>query len=108
MRDVTSEVLLVAVGAGTWITIFVLVALYVFLVAPILVACFLVMSPRKAGGPDGAVADVERFVELRERARAELAASGSLDKFMELKSEARKQLWQPSASATRPNQPTEA
>ena len=45
------------------------------------------------------MADVERFIELRERARAELAATGSLDRFIEIKDEARKHLWPASEHA---------
>jgi hypothetical protein len=81
------------IGASdTAIAFGVSLALYLLLAGPVLAVCFAV-RPKEPDAIERAVADVERFIELRERARAELAATGSLDRFIEIKDEARKHLW---------------
>jgi hypothetical protein len=87
------------IGASdTAIALGVSLALYLLLAGPVLAVCFAV-RPKEPGAIERAVADVERFIELRERAHAELAASGSLDRFIEIKDEARKHLWPASEHA---------
>jgi hypothetical protein len=67
-------------------------ALYLLVAGPVLAAGLRAISREEPDALERAVTDVQRFVELRDRARAELAATGSLDRFAELKSEARAQL----------------
>jgi nucleoside-diphosphate-sugar epimerase len=83
-------------AGGTWVAL-ASFALYLLVAGPLLAACFYAVCRRAADADERAVADVARFIELRERAHAELAATGSLDRFIELKDEARKHLW-PTAS----------
>jgi nucleoside-diphosphate-sugar epimerase len=94
--------LLLAVASDTWVAVVVSIALCVLIIGPPLMLCLYAVWRT---GPDAyarAVDDVGRFVELTGRARAELAATGSLDRFMVLKDEARKQLWpSPSERARR-------
>jgi hypothetical protein len=75
------------------------VALYLLLVAPVLVAGFYAIRRREPGSIERAATDVQRFIDLREHARAELAETGSLDDFIAVKSEARKHLWRPGAGS---------
>jgi hypothetical protein len=88
-RDVHADVR----ASKTVITLAVLVALYLLVAGPLLALCFYVISSGRPEAVERAIADVERFIELRERGRAELADTGSLDRFVELKHEARKHLW---------------
>jgi nucleoside-diphosphate-sugar epimerase len=89
--------LLLAVATDTWVAIAVSIALYVLVVGPLLTVCLHAVWRRSPDANARAVDDVQRFVELTDRARAELAATGSLDRFILLKDEARRHLW-PSAS----------
>jgi hypothetical protein len=87
------------IGASdTAIAFGVSLALYLLLAGPVVAVCF-VIRRKETDAIERAVADVERFIELRERARAELAATGSLDRFIEIKDEARKHLWPASEHA---------
>jgi hypothetical protein len=86
-------------ASDTAIGLAVSVALYLLLVAPVLVAGFYAIRRREPGGIERAATDVQRFIDLRERARAKLAATGSLDDFMAAKGEARKHLWRPSSDS---------
>jgi hypothetical protein len=69
------------------------VSLFVLLVAPVLAAGFYAIKRTDAGANVRAATDVQRFIDLRDRARAELAATGSLDDFVAAKAEARTHLW---------------
>ena len=71
------------------------VALYLLLVAPVLVAGAYAIRRREPGSIERATTDVQHFIELRERAHAKLVETGSLDEFAAIKNEARKRLWQP-------------
>jgi hypothetical protein len=84
------------------IAVAVSVALYVLLVAPVLVAGFYAIVRRDTGANERAATDVQRFIYLRKRARAELAATGSLDDFIAAKTEARRHLWRPSSGSRTP------
>jgi hypothetical protein len=67
-------------------------ALYLLVVGPVLVACFYAIKREEPDSLERAVADVQDFIDLRERAHAELAATGSLDRFIAIKNEARTHL----------------
>ena len=67
-------------------------ALYLLVVGPVLAACFYAIKREAPDSLDRAVADVQDFIDLRERAHAELAATGSLDRFIAIKNEARTHL----------------
>src|SRR6266511_1556585 len=91
------------IGASdTSIALAVSLALYLLVAGPVLAVCFYAIARKPSDATERAVADVERFIELRERARKELAASGSLDRFIELKDEARRHLWQPASERAHP------
>src|SRR6266540_4860260 len=91
------------IGASeTAIAFGVSLALYLLVAGPVLAVCFYAIARKPSDATERAVADVERFIELRERARTELAASGSLDRFIELKDEARRHLWQPASERAHP------
>lgn len=75
------------------IAVAVSVGLYVLLVAPILAAGFYAIRREKPGSIEQAAADVQHFIELRERAQARFDETGSLDEFAAIKTEARKHLW---------------
>ncbi len=80
-------------ASTTWIVVASSLALYLLVAAPVVAGCLYAIRRK---GPDAlprAVRDVERFIELRERARSELARTGSLERFAERKDEARKHLW---------------
>jgi ABC-type transport system involved in cytochrome bd biosynthesis fused ATPase/permease subunit len=85
-------------ASDTSIAISVLAALYLIVVGPVLAACFYAIRRKDGGAVERAATDVQRFIDLRERARAELAATGSLDRFIEQKHEARKHLWRPATT----------
>jgi hypothetical protein len=91
---------------GTWIAITVLLVVYLLFVGPFLAIGFYAVLRKDSGALDRAVADVGRFIELRERAQAELAATGSLDRFVALKDEARKHLWRSASERVRPQRPS--
>jgi hypothetical protein len=87
------------IGASdTTIAFGVSLALYLLLAGPVVAVCFAVRG-KETDAIERAVTDVERFIELRKRAHAELAATGSLDRFIEIKDEARKHLWPASEHA---------
>jgi nucleoside-diphosphate-sugar epimerase len=91
------------IGASdTAITFAVSLALFLLVAGPVLAVCFYAIGRKHPDALERAVADVERFIELRERAHAELAATGSLDRFIELKDEARKHLWRPASERAQP------
>ena len=69
-------------------------ALYLLVVVPVLAACFSAITREAPDSLDRAVADVQDFIDLRERAHAELAATGSFDRFAAIKNEARTHLSQ--------------
>ena len=74
------------------IPIAVVTALYLLVVGPVLAACLHAIKREEPDSLERAVADVQDFIELRERAHAELAATGSLDRFIAIKNEARTHL----------------
>jgi hypothetical protein len=82
-------------ASATPIWIAVSVGLYLVVAGPFLAAAFYVVGRKDADADERAARDVQRFIDLRESARVELAATGSLDAFIALRDEARKQLWQP-------------
>jgi hypothetical protein len=84
-------------ASATTIAIALSLALYLLVTGPVLLAGFYAIRRRDPSGLERAATDVQRFIDLRERARAELAATGSLDRFIEIKNEARKHLWQPAS-----------
>jgi len=87
----TSSALL-GLGTDTWIGIAVSVVLYLLAAGPVLI---LLLFPDAWASPAAtarAVDEVARYVALRDRARAELAA-GSLDRFVALMGEARRSRW---------------
>jgi nucleoside-diphosphate-sugar epimerase len=88
---------LLGFATDTWVAIAVAIALYLLVAGPILTVCLYAVWSWGPAANDRGVEDVAHFVELRERARSELAATGSLDRFIELKDEARSHLW-PTAS----------
>jgi nucleoside-diphosphate-sugar epimerase len=93
--------LLLAVASDTWVAVVVSTALCVLIIGPPLLLCLYAAWQR---GPDAnarAVDDVERFVELTNRARAELKATGSFDRFIVLKDEARRHIWPSPAERAR-------
>jgi nucleoside-diphosphate-sugar epimerase len=92
---------LLAVATGTWAVIAVSLVLCLLVVGPVLAACLYALWRRSPDADERAVADVARFVELRERARSELGATGSFDRFIELKEEARRHLWPTAAERAR-------
>jgi nucleoside-diphosphate-sugar epimerase len=96
----TSSALL-GVTTGTWAGIAVSLVLCLLVVGPVLAVCLYAVWRRSPDADERAVADVARFVELRELARSELAATGSLDRFLELKEEARRHLWPTAAERAR-------
>jgi hypothetical protein len=67
-------------------------ALYLLVVGLVLVACLYAIKREEPDSLERAVADVQDFIDLRERAHAELAATGSLDRFIAIKNEARTHL----------------
>ncbi len=71
---------LLAVSTDIWIAIVVPIVLYLLVVGPVLVVSLYAVWRRSPHANDRAVDDVARF-ELRERARAGLAATGSIDRF---------------------------
>lgn len=75
------------------IAVAVSLGLYLLLVAPILAGGFYAIRREKPGSIELAAADVQHFIELRERALARFAETGSLDEFAAVKTEARKYLW---------------
>jgi len=77
-------------------------ALYVLIVGPVLAACLYATRRAKPDSIERAAADVQHFIDLREHAHAELAATGSLDDFIAIKNEARRHLWHPSSERARP------
>jgi hypothetical protein len=85
----------------TLIALAVSLVLYVLVVGPVLAACFYAVRRKEAGAVERAAADVQHFIELRERAHAELVATGSLDRFAVVKNEARKHLWRSRAEGAR-------
>jgi hypothetical protein len=87
---------LMGLTTDAWVAI-ASVAFYLLVAVPVLAVCLYAAWRRSADAHDQSVADVARFVALRERARSELAETGSFDRFRELKDEARRQLW-PTAS----------
>jgi nucleoside-diphosphate-sugar epimerase len=97
--------LLLAVTSDTWIAVVVSIGLCLLTVGPPLVLCLYAVWRRRPDANARAVDDVQRFVELTDNARAELAATGSLDRFLVLKGEARTYLWpSPSERARRRRQ----
>ena len=74
------------------ITLAVISALYLLVVGPVLAACFRAIKREQPDALERAVADVQDFIDLRERAHAELAATRSLDRFVAIKNEARTHL----------------
>jgi len=84
-----------AVGVGVAVS----VALSALVVGPVLAVCLYVIGWRDPAAIERAVLDVQRFNDLRDRARAELAATGSLDDFVAAKEEARAHLWRPSSGS---------
>jgi hypothetical protein len=72
---------LLAVSTDIWIAIVVPIVLYLLVVGPVLAVSLYAVWRRSPDANARAVDDVARFVELRERARAELAATGSIDRF---------------------------
>ena len=76
------------------ITLAVISALYLLVVGPALAACLHAIRREEPGALERAVADVQDFIDLRERAHAELAATGSFDRFVAIKNEARTHLSQ--------------
>jgi hypothetical protein len=74
------------------ISVSVLSALYLLVVGPVLAVCFSAIRREAPDSLDRAVTDVQDFIDLRERARAELAATGSFDRFGAIKNEARTHL----------------
>jgi hypothetical protein len=77
------------------------VALYLLVAGPVLAVCLYAIARDEPDAVERAVADVERFIDLRERAHTELAATGSFDRFIEIKDEARKRLWRPASGRAR-------
>jgi hypothetical protein len=71
---------LLAVSTDIWIAIVVPIVLYLLVVGPVLAVSLYAVWRRSPDANDRAVDDVARFV-VRERARAELAATGSIDRF---------------------------
>jgi nucleoside-diphosphate-sugar epimerase len=100
LRDVSPS-LLIGVASDTWVAVAVSIALCVLIIGPPLLVCLYAVWVRSPDANARAVSDVERFVELTGRARAELAATGSLDRFIALKDEARKQIWPSPAERAR-------
>jgi nucleoside-diphosphate-sugar epimerase len=89
------------VATGTWAGIAVALVLCLLVAGPVLAVCVYALLRRSPDADELAVADVARFVELRERARSELAATRSLERFIELKEEARGHLWPTAAERAR-------
>ncbi len=71
---------LLAVTTDIWIAIVVPIVLYILVVGPVLAVSLYAVWRRSPDANDRAVDDVGRF-ELRECARAELAATGSIGRF---------------------------
>jgi hypothetical protein len=80
------------------------VVLYVLVAGPVLAAFFYAIKREEPDAHERAAADVQRFIELRERAHAELAATGSLEHFAAVKDEARKHLWPPRSERAHPSE----
>jgi hypothetical protein len=97
---------LIGLTTDAWVVI-ASAASYLLVAVPVLTACLYAIWRGNADAHEQAVADVARFVALREQARSELAATGSFDRFRELKDEARRQLW-PAASERTPRRRTAA
>jgi hypothetical protein len=94
-----------AVTTLTWVSIAASIAVYVLIAGPLLAACLYAVWRRSRDPDDHAVEDVQRFIELSDRARAELAATGSLDRFMARKAEARAALWRSTEDGVPPPRP---
>jgi hypothetical protein len=90
-------------ASDTTIAIALTLALYLLVAGPVLLACFYAIRRREPNALERAATDVQRFIDLRERAHAELAATGSLDRFIEIKNEARKHLWRPVSQRAHPS-----
>jgi hypothetical protein len=90
-------------ASATTIAIVLSLALYLLVTGPVLLACFYAIRRREPDALERAATDIQRFIDLRERAHAELAATGSLDRFIEIKNEARKHLWRPASQRAQPS-----
>jgi hypothetical protein len=104
---------MVATGLGTWWVIGIGTTLFLVITAPILLV-LLALSHVSDETIQGAVHDVERFVELTERAREQMSgglplldrargaeATAEICRFQALKEEARRALWSSSSRSQR-------
>jgi hypothetical protein len=88
-------------NSDTWIAIAVTVGLYLALAGPVLIVFVWTDAWASPAATARAVEDVDRYIELRDQARAELAA-GSLDRFVVLVDEARRRRWPTAYERARP------